>query len=194
MARTKEFDETEVLDKAMDLFWRKGYNGISAQELVDGLGLSRSSLYDTFVDKHTLFTRALEHYRAKGTNDIVNLLDNATSIPEAIKEVLIRAQKSSLQNKDARGCFMVNTRVELAPHDPEIAAIVKENWQALEDAYYRALKRGQDMGQITTTQNARALARFVVNNSWGLSVYGKSDADKKVIDDIIRVTLQTLTP
>jgi len=61
MARTKDFDEDKVLQKAMNLFWHKGYNGTSMQDLVDGLGISRSSMYDTFGDKHTLFIRALEN-------------------------------------------------------------------------------------------------------------------------------------
>ncbi|MEJ0106748.1 MAG: helix-turn-helix domain-containing protein [Bacteroidota bacterium] len=60
MARTKVFDEQMVLDKAMNLFWQKGYNATSAQDLVNGLSISRSSLYDTFGDKHSLFVKALK--------------------------------------------------------------------------------------------------------------------------------------
>jgi TetR/AcrR family transcriptional repressor of nem operon len=64
MARTKDFDENEVLKKAVDIFWLKGYSATSMQDLVDGLGISRSSLYDTYGDKHTLFMKALESYQS----------------------------------------------------------------------------------------------------------------------------------
>lgn len=193
MPRTKEFDETVVLDKAVALFWQKGFNGISAQDLVDGLGLSRSSLYDTFGDKHTLFVKALQRYRDKETDQIIQQLDNATDIPATIKAILLANEAAGATAADCgKGCFMVNSRVELAPHDPEIATMVKDNWKALEDAFYRALKRGQENGQIATVQPARALARFLVNNTWGLSVYGKADADRKVSADIIKVVLSVL--
>ena len=66
MARTKDFDENEVLTKAMNLFWSRGYNATSMEDLVSGLGISRSSLYDTYTDKHTLFIKALENYQQIG--------------------------------------------------------------------------------------------------------------------------------
>jgi len=192
MARAKEFQIDEVLDKAVNLFWNKGYNGISAEELVQGLGLSRSSLYDTFGDKHSLFTQALKRYREKITGDVIAHLDHAENIPEAIKEIFIWSQNSALQATGPKGCFMVNSRIELAPHDSGISDVVQENWQALEDAYQRAIKRGQEKGQIAKSHNPRALARFVLTNSWGLSAYGRGTADKKVFDDIIKIILSTL--
>src|SRR5689334_14544355 len=106
MARTKEFQIDEVLDKAVNLFWSKGYNGISAEELVQGLGLSRSSLYDTFGDKHSLFKQALKRYREKITGDVIAHLDHAENIPEAIKEIFIWSQNSALQATGPKGCFM----------------------------------------------------------------------------------------
>jgi len=192
MARTKTFDEETILDEAMKLFWHTGYHSLSAQELVDGLGLSRSSLYDTFGDKHTLYVKALRRYRKLTAEGTISVLDNAKNIPKAIKEVFQMNFDASFGLEPSRGCFMVNSRVELSPHDPEIAEIVKENWQALEDGFYRALKRGQEAGQVSAAQNARTLARFFVNNSWGLSVYGKADADEKVFKDIIKVALSVL--
>ena len=192
MARTKAFDEEKILDDAMKLFWHRGYQALSAQELVDGLGLSRSSLYDTFGDKHTLYIKALKRYREIIVMKTITVLDNAKNIPKAIREVFQMQLDANFNSEQSRGCLMVNSRTELSQHDPEVAAIVKDNWEMLEGAFYRAVQRGQESGQVSTERNPRALARFFVSNSWGLNLYGTSDADEKVFKDIIKVVLSVL--
>src|SRR6187402_2610436 len=88
MARTKDFDEKEVLKKAVYLFWDKGYNGTSMQELVDGLGISRSSLYDTFGDKHQLYLKALESYKQTQAAIRDRILNGAVPAKAAIRQLL----------------------------------------------------------------------------------------------------------
>src|SRR3569833_1374812 len=88
MARTKDFDEDEVLSRAMDLFWLKGYNGTSMQDLVDGLGISRSSLYDTYGDKHSLFLKSLENYKRLGYEQMDKIIHQAASAKDAIRQML----------------------------------------------------------------------------------------------------------
>ena len=194
MARSKEFDEDVVLDKAVDLFWHKGFIGISAQEIVDGLGLSRSSLYDTYGDKRTLFLRALKRYRITETGGMVAILDNAQDVRKAITAIFQTSGLECLGEKSGMGCFIVNSGIELAPHDPEIAEIIKEGREALEDGFSRALKRGQENGQISTRQSAKAYASFLVNNLWGLKTYGKAGSEKEIIMDTVRITLSVLEP
>jgi TetR/AcrR family transcriptional repressor of nem operon len=82
MARTKLFSEEAILDKAMKLFWEKGYNATSAQDLVDGLGISRSSLYDTYGDKHSLFVTALKRYRKERIDPVLEGIDTATDLEQ----------------------------------------------------------------------------------------------------------------
>lgn len=192
MARTKRFDEEEVLNNAMLFFWHKGYNGTSPQEILDELGLSRSSLYDTYGDKKSLFISALKRYRNTVTAQIIQILETSENIPETLKMLFQRAKNECFTGEDKRGCFMVNSKVELAPHDEEVAAIVKENREALENAFTAAIKRGQEMGQLSKENPPRSLARFIMNNLWGLTVHSKSGADKKVFDDIIRITMSVI--
>ena len=194
MARAKEFNEEEVLDKAVDLFWYKGYNGISAQEIVDGLGLSRSSLYDTYGDKRTLFIKALKRYRIRETGAMITLLDDAQDVFSIIKDIFKTSGRDSLVDKLGMGCFIVNSRIELAAHDAEIAEIISESRAAMEDGFLRAVERGQMSGQISQKQSARALASFLVNNLWGLKTYGKADPEKSVIDDTVNIILAVLKP
>ena len=192
MARTKDFDENEVLTKAIQLFWHKGYNGTSMQDLVDGLGISRSSLYDTYTDKHTLFIKALESYQNSGADKIQEISENSGSAKATIKKLLEFVTDELLNDKQQKGCFMVNAEVEVAPHDTEVNSLVCKNDQQMEDVFFQVIKKGQDSGEIKNEQDARALARFIFNAVKGIRVTAKSTTDKSVFDDIIKLTVSAL--
>jgi TetR/AcrR family transcriptional repressor of nem operon len=192
MARTKDFNEDEVLAKAVCVFWHKGYNGTSMQDLVDGLGISRSSLYDTYGDKHTLFVKALESYKDSASGELCNIISNTPSAKEAVRKLFEFTTRSLLNDEQHKGCFMVNTEVEVAPHDQEVSNIVSQNEQQVEDAFYKAIKKGQDTGEISKDKDARALARFIFNTVKGLRVTAKSTTDKAVFDDIVQLAISVL--
>lgn len=192
MARTKDFDENEVLSKAIQLFWHKGYNGTSMQDLVDTLGISRSSLYDTYTDKHTLFVKALESYQNKGAAKIQEIINNRASAKETVKALLELATNDLLDDKQQKGCFMVNAEVEVAPHDAEVNNLVCKNDQQMEEAFYQIIQKGKDSGEIKNPQDAKALARFIFNSVKGMRVTAKSSTDKTIFNDIIELTLSTL--
>jgi len=187
MARAKEFNEDQVLDKAIEIFWHKGYNGTSAQDLVNHLGLSRSSLYDTFGDKQKLFARALKKYHDENYIKIKEILETATNIKETLSVIFKLAVVESLEDRITKGCFMVNSAVELAMHDADIAKIVNDNRKIMEEVFYTAVKKGQELGQISSKQEARSLARFIFNNYSGIRVLARAgERDKQVYDDILK--------
>jgi TetR/AcrR family transcriptional regulator, transcriptional repressor for nem operon len=192
MARTKDFDESEVLAKAVSLFWLKGYNGTSMQDLVDSLGISRSSLYDTYVDKHTLYLKALEFYQNTAGNQMYNIVTNTVSAKEAIKQLLELITSGLLKDKQHKGCFMVNAEVEVASHDKEVRDIICKSEKQIEGAFHRAIQKGQESGEITSKQDARALTRFFLNSVKGIRVSAKSNTDKAFFNDIIKTTLSVL--
>ncbi len=192
MARSKDFDECEVLNKAVNLFWLKGYNGTSMQDLVDGLGISRSSLYDTYGDKHTLFIRALESYQSAASGKVCGIINSQKPAKETIRQLLTYIASELLDDKTHKGCFMVNAEVEVAPHDEQVSKMICENDQQVEDAFYMVIKNGQESGEITNQQDARALARFIFNAVKGIRVTAKSTTDKAVFDDIIKLTISIL--
>src|ERR1700733_563742 len=117
MARTKDFDETQVLAKAIKLFWQKGYNGTSMQDLVDALGISRSSLYDTFGDKHQLYIKALESYEQAETAKRNKALDKSIPARTAIRQLLDYTLQDLISDKQHKGCFLTNAAVENAALD-----------------------------------------------------------------------------
>ena len=192
MARKKDFDEDELLEKATNLFWRKGYNATSAQDLVDELKINRSSLYNTYTDKKTLFQKALKKYQDQQTAAMINMLSRADDPEKAIKKVFDDLVKESKEDTVARGCFMVNTAVEIAGHDPEIGSLVRANNLSVEDALTVVIEKGQKMGQFSTQNSARAYARFLFGNINALRVIVRSGADKSALDDIIRIALASL--
>lgn len=187
MARTKEFNEDHALDKAIEIFWHKGYNGTSAQDLVTHLGLSRSSLYDTFGDKQRLFAMALKRYQTQGQDTVKKLLEESEDIKEALTKIFKQAVKESLEDRITKGCFMVNSSVELAMHDEEIAKMVNDNRKIMEDIFIKAVTKGQEAGQISMQLDARTLSRFIFNNYSGIRVLARAgEIDKKVYDDILK--------
>jgi TetR/AcrR family transcriptional repressor of nem operon len=192
MSRSKDFDECEVLTKAVSIFWHKGYNGTSMQDLVDGLGISRSSLYDTYGDKHTLFIKALESYQMSASKRMSAIVDQSTSAKEAIKQLLNLITIDLTGDQQHKGCFSINATVEVAPHDKEIKEIIEQNDRNAEDVFYKAVKKGQESGEIPAAKDAKAIARFIFNTIKGMRVTAKSITDKSVFEDIIAVTMSVL--
>lgn len=192
MARTKDFDENEVLTKAIQLFWHKGYNATSMQDLVDGLGISRSSLYDTYSDKHTLFLKALESYQLAGNAKIKEIVAQSVSSKETVIKLMELATNDLVGDKQQKGCFMVNAEVEVAPHDQEVSKLVCQNEQQMETAFFQVIKKGQESGEITNTQDALVLAKFIFNAVKGMQVTAKSSPDAISFGNIIRLTVAVL--
>jgi TetR/AcrR family transcriptional repressor of nem operon len=193
MARTKEFDTEEALEKAIGVFWDKGYTACSIQDVVEGLGLSRSSIYETFGDKRQLFLAALKKYQREGVDSMRHNLGTATNVRQALKDIFYAVLPVGLDGSAQKGCFLVNSGIELAPHDPEIAAIVQGNRQEIEEILRSAIQKGQDSGLISRKLDALSIARFFFTTISGLRVSATSDnADSKTLEDIIRVSLSVL--
>ncbi|RYY35622.1 MAG: TetR/AcrR family transcriptional regulator [Sphingobacteriaceae bacterium] len=192
MARTKDFNEEEVLNKAVCLFWHKGYNGTSMQDLVDTLGISRSSLYDTFGDKYALYIKALERYQEKGNNQIAEIVNQKAPAKDIIKQLLELNSTSLLNDEQKKGCFMVNAEVEGASHDDTVKSIVCKGDQQMEAAFYQTISKGQQTGEITNKQDAMVLAKFIFNTIKGIRVTARSTADRTLFNDIINTTMSLL--
>ena len=192
MARNKEFDEEELLEKAVNLFWKKGYNATSAQDLVDELKINRSSLYNTYKDKKTLFQKSLKKYQDQQTAAVITMLSKADDPEKAIKKVFAALVKESNDDTTAKGCFMVNTAVELAGQDQEIGALVHANNKNVEDAFTAAIEKGQQMGQFSKKNTARAYARFLFGNINALRIIARSGADKIALNDVADIALASL--
>ena len=191
MARPREFDSDQVVAAAMKVFWQRGYAGTSAQDLVEGTGLGRGSLYGAFGSKHGLYERALKRYHEHTAGNVALLAE-----PGPVKDLIRRLLLSVVDNelKDRLGCMTANATLELAGKDEVVTKLVKLNFDRLEGALDGAIRRAQGDGEISADKSARALARFIVNTIQGLRVLGKATAksDRQRLIDIVDVSLGAL--
>jgi TetR/AcrR family transcriptional repressor of nem operon len=192
MARPKNFDEEKVLEKALQLFWCKGYNATSVQDLVDHLCINRASLYDTYGDKRELFVAALKKYRTTMAAALIQTINESSSIKETLKKILDLTVDETISDKLHKGCFMVNSTVELLPHDTQILQIIADNAKDVEEAFYKAILKGQTTGEISTRHDAKALSRFFMNTVNGIRVAAKTNPSKDMLEDIVKVSLAVL--
>ena len=192
MARQKEFDCEDALQKAMELFWSRGYQAASIQDLVKHMGISRQSLYDTFGDKHALYLQALDRYRRVESRRLIELLERPGSVKKNLRQLFGELVERSLSDQERRGCFMGNATSELAGRCQETASRTCGNMAAIEEAFYRALLRGTKDGEIKGVRDPRALARFLYCVLQGLALMAKARQDRKVLNDVVRVTLSLL--
>ncbi|HEY0545470.1 MAG TPA: TetR/AcrR family transcriptional regulator [Pyrinomonadaceae bacterium] len=192
MARHKEFDRDEALQKAMEVFWSRGYEAASIQDLVEHMGINRQSLYDTFGDKHALYLQALDRYREVEGRKLFELLKRSGSVKKALRQLFQGVVEGSFCDGERRGCFVGNAMSELAGRCKETAARTCSNLAVAEDALYRALLRGKREGEIKGGRDLRAVARFLYSSMQGLQLMAKATRDRKTLEDVVRVTLSVL--
>jgi len=192
MARPKEFDRDEALQKAMEVFWSRGYEAASINDLVKHMGINRQSLYDTFGDKHALYLQALDRYREVEGRKMFELLEQPGSIKKALRQLFQGVVEGAFCDGQRRGCFMGNAMSELAGRCKETAAKTCGNMMVAEEALYRALLRGKKGGEIKGGRDLRAVARFLYSSLQGLQLMAKATQDRKTLEDIVKVTLSVL--
>lgn len=193
--RTKEFETDEIADAAMQVFWRRGYAASSVQDLVDGTGLSRSSLYSTFQNKQGLYQTALQRYELLTTLNNVKLLSGSGSPKALIRQLLVNVVEDELNDSEHKGCLVANACLELAGHDADVSQFVVSNLQKLQHALENLLIKAQQSGEIASIQNPRALASFFLNTMQGLRVLGKGsphEQRKQCLMDVVEVALNVL--
>lgn len=192
MARTKEFDTDEVVAKAVEVFWSKGFEATSIQDLVDAMGINRGSIYDTFGDKAGLFDVAIQRYQIDAPSQ--RLLNNAEAgDPREEIELFFNALlKRSDCPEGRRGCLMTNSIAELAARDEKLASQFQAGVKRMEDAFYTLIRRGQETGDIAPWREARALARSLLASAQGLIVISKVDPGKETLADIAATALSLL--
>ena len=192
MARPREFNRDEVLERAMQVFWSKGYTATSMRDLTEAMGLSKSSLYDTFGSKHDLFLESIDFYRDNVTVQVRSVAELERPAMQVIAAVLGRAVDRILEPNGRRGCFLNNCAVEIGPVDDKAAERLRAGFGVMEETFLRLVRRAQLEGAISPTRDALSLARYLTSTVNGIMVIGKAHPDRTVLDDIVRVAMASL--
>ncbi len=192
LARNKEFDTTQVLHKAMEVFGHYGYEGTSLPLLIKGLGIARQSLYDTYGTKRDLFISAVKHYINKKSATVISYLESTDSVKEGISKVFYEVINVLKDDEKRKECFILDSAISQVPHDTEIEEFFKRDIKRLEEAFYNTLLRGQKEGEIGMQKDIDALAKYLNYSRYSLTQVAKLSSDPKVLDEFVSIVLSTL--
>ena len=192
MARPKEFDEKDVLEKAMLLFWQKGYFQASIQDLVDAMGINRASLYGAFEDKHNLYLKALERYRQEDVSQLLLLFNRNLPAKQFFEAVFDNVIVGLTDDPDRKGCFLTNATLEMLPDDAQVQLLVSTNITFLQEIFIEVLSNGLKNNELNKNVDPSKLANFLISQMNGLRMIGKAQPDLKLLNGIKNETLSHL--
>lgn len=191
MARPREFDEANVLDAAMECFWRRGYNSTSVRDLIDATGITGASLYNAFGDKRAIYERALDRYVEASIADRIRRCKEHPP-REAIEHFFSEIIERSLSGSDHRGCMLVNAAMEIAPRDPKFRRSIDDVLTQIELFFLHCLEVGQADGSVGCRMNADSLARHLLGVLLGIRVLCRIRPDRKVLEGMLAPALALL--
>jgi TetR/AcrR family transcriptional regulator, transcriptional repressor for nem operon len=193
MARPREFDEQAVLDAALARFWSRGYEATSTRDLAESMGITGASLYNAFGDKRGLYQRVLEHYIEISLAE--RLRRYAPLAPRVALETFFREiVERSMADPQHKGCLLVNSALELSPHDPQLQRVVAEVFERIESYFLGCIKAGQSDHTISRNRPARDLARLLLSVLLGVRVLARSRPERALLEGAVRSALACLLP
>jgi len=192
VARPREFDETAVLEAAIQCFWERGYEATSTRDLATKMGITGASLYNAFGDKRSLYRRALDHYVDQSFRDRIARFEGHFAPREAIGAFFDEIVKRSLSDKQRKGCMLVNSALEVAPHDPEFQRVVNVVLKQVEAFFLRCVVAGQRDGTIANSQSAKDLARLLLSTLIGIRVLARTRPERALLEGLIRPIITLL--
>jgi TetR/AcrR family transcriptional repressor of nem operon len=165
MARNVEFNEEEAIQKAMEVFWEKGYNGASLRDLTDAMKINSSSLYNTIGDKQELFVRCVEHYTELRKRDLQKRVASEDS-PLTILLNYIDDAVTVIINGD-HSCMAVKTAFEVATNDQRVKDILKDDSDYAYQFLHSLIKRAMEQGDISADEDPELLADYFISTWTG---------------------------
>jgi AcrR family transcriptional regulator len=190
MGRIREFDVDRAVDRAMDLFWRRGYAETSLQDLLKELSIGSGSFYAAFGSKEQLYLRALDRYSALQADDLVKTLEQATEIRPVVRQILVTMIEADLADP-SRGCLVVNTATQCSNQLPAAERVVAA-MRHVESSLAGALERAKSRGELSPDKNPAELARFLTTFVQGLRVVGQARLGRSFIEDALAVAMRAL--
>jgi TetR/AcrR family transcriptional regulator, transcriptional repressor for nem operon len=191
MARPKEFDREAALAAAMRVFWAKGYDATSTDDLRHAIGIGRQSLYDTFGGKRTLYLEALRRYQDDSVAARVKTLRAAASPLSAIEQFLVAVARETPTQR-AMGCMGVRAICDFGTSDPDVSALGKSAGTVVESALEDTLRKAKAKNEVRSSLNVRAAAQFLQATLTGLKVAARAGSTPNALRGIAEVAIDGL--
>ncbi|HSQ50537.1 MAG TPA: TetR/AcrR family transcriptional regulator [Nitrospiraceae bacterium] len=192
MPRPKEFNPDDAIEKAMQVFWHKGYEATSMEDLLEAMNLNRGSLYGTFGDKRHLFLKVIDRYCHGFVGEKFALLDQPGPALPTLRRFIEGMIEGALADPQRRGCLIANTVMELSPHEEEIAGRLRQVLKTAEDTFFRVLARAKQQGELSDHKDPRTLARFLTTMMQGAIVMIKAGTPADVVKQTAETALSLL--
>ncbi|HMS18003.1 MAG TPA: TetR/AcrR family transcriptional regulator [Planctomycetota bacterium] len=189
MPYQKQFERAVVLERAMHLFWERGYEATSMQDLVDGMGINRGSIYATFQDKHTLFLEVLEHYESTRRGSMLEQMEMQSGARDVLARLLRAFVEPACKDGPTRVCFIPNTAIELAARDGAVRERVVRAQEEMEAFILRQIRRGRAQGTLRSEGDPVVVARAFLATLLGLLVLVRSRPEPGLLRSVGRSAL-----
>lgn len=192
MARTKAFDETAVIDRAMAMFWEQGYEATSVRDLLNHTGISSSSLYASFGDKHDLFCAALDRYRAIEREQFAAILAASHAIHPTLNDLYTALIDTLLLDDGSRGSFTLNAAIELGGRDLPVLDRLRQHFDDISAMLESRLAEAQASGEVSAGQPSADLARFTLFGLYTLATMSRIYPDRALLESMAAMQMAIL--
>ena len=192
MARLREFDEDRALDAAVDCFWSRGYEATSVLDLAREMGIGGASLYNAYGGKRALFERVLERYANRTTRERIARLEASHRPREAIRAFLAEVIDRSLKDTDCKGCLLVNSALDVAPHDAELGRAVTGYLEEIRAFFRRNVEAAIEAGETPRGTDAEDLSIHLLGVLMGMRVLSRTGARRRTLEAVVRPALDLL--
>lgn len=192
MARPREFNTEQVLQAALDAFWRKGYVATSMADLMEATGLQKGSIYKAFGNKHSFFLTALRQYLATGFAAIKSKMELAPDPVSALRAYL-EAGVETCKINPKKGCFALNTIAELGPHDETVNNVLDAHFANIRSLVLSFVQKGQEAELIRVDRSADDIAEYIVTVQLGIVSSAKHNIDAQAKMDVVTFALSSLS-
>lgn len=191
MARPREFEPNEALQKAMYLFWRKGYEDTSMGDLVEATGVSRYGFYNEFGDKHDLFLKCIDHYSGTAINMILSPMERPTASLSEIRHYFNQLLQDVGGDQPPMGCLIGNTAMAALEWDRAVSGRIDHHFGRMRAAFLNALQNAVRLGDLSQGEDAEALADYLVGVATGYLSAVRS-MSPKAVRRFVTIALQRL--
>jgi len=191
MARSVEFNECEIIEKAMNVFWEKGYHGTSMQDLVDAMQINRSSLYNTIGDKHCLFIKCVTVYAEAGLKETQDKVAKEKSALQALINII--RDKAAWVVDSEKGCLGIKTVFEIAPEDTEVRNVLTKNSKVYQELMTNLIQKAIDDGELDGSEDASLLAEYIMTTFTGWKQAFILNQDPIIIKKMSEYLIKSIT-